>query len=75
MKKKTQLSKTKIQKIIKYYKITKNKIQYKKFYQIIKNNQYIYTYILSILINLTITIPILTKYIKISKKYPYLNQN
>lgn len=73
--KEAQLSRAEIQKVVEYYRVAEDRVQYREFCQMMENGQYMCTCVLSILINLTVTVPILTKYIKISGKYPYLNQN
>lgn len=69
--KEAQLSRAEIQKVVEYYRVADDRVQYREFCQMMENGQYMCTCVLSMLINLTVTVPILTKYIKTSKKYPY----
>lgn len=72
--KEAQLSRAEIQKVVEYYRVADDRVQYREFCQMMENGQYMWTKC-SFFVGLTVTVSILTKYIKISGEYSYLHQN
>lgn len=72
--KEAQLSRAEIQKVVEYYRVADDRVQYREFCQMMENGQYMCTKC-SFFVGLTDTVSILTKYIKISGEYSYLHQN
>lgn len=72
--KEAQLSRAEIQKVVEYYRVADDRVQYREFCQMMENGQYMSTKC-SFFVGLTVTVSILTKYIKISGEYSYLHQN